>query len=218
MESTSTSTVASRLAATTTTKPVPTSSTPRLTLTRYVSPTSHYTFPSLYSFPPFFTKQPNLSTWSHQRQQWIQLILSYSKFTKTSYYNLSGNELVESFELFKNQQINRGLNKQVLIDILKHMQTNGGSVEFLFNNNNHNGTTAALVGVGKGSKEITGCYVYWKTPLEWAETLYNWIRETGQQNSILTFYELTEQDPSLGKCDHLFYFFTAIVESSKVLM
>lgn len=79
----------------------------RLTLKPLSSPTSGFLFPSIYSFPPFFTKQPNPQTWSHQLSQWIQLILAYCKFTKTSEFNAISNQLVNDSELFNNKAIKR---------------------------------------------------------------------------------------------------------------
>ncbi|GAA5955320.1 hypothetical protein JCM3765_003280 [Sporobolomyces pararoseus] len=183
MESTSTSTVTTHLPPSTSTSsrvpPPPTNHK----LIRYVSPLTQYKFPSLYSFPPFFTKQPNPTTWSHQRTQWIQLILNYSKFTKTSYLNLSSSNEICELELFKNHRINRGLSKEMILEILKFMSiSNPPSIEF----------------IQKEKGEEDACYVYWKTPLEWSETIYDWIQSTGQGNgTILTFYELTQEDSSL---------------------
>lgn len=37
-------------------------------------------------------------------------------------------------------------------------------------------------------------WLYWKRPEEWATTIYDWITSTGQTNSILTFFELTQGD------------------------
>ena len=202
MESTSTTTITSRLpppppavVSTSTSLNSNSNSNPHHhKLSRYVSPSTGYTFPSLYSFPPFFTKQPNLSTWSHQRTQWIQLILSYSKHTKSSYLNLSGTTVCES-ELFKNRRINRGLNKETILEILK----------FMAQNTNNNPPSIEFIpgpgGTKKGEgEESAACWVYWKTPLEWSETIYDWIQSTGQGGgTILTFYELTQSDPSLGE-------------------
>jgi ESCRT-II complex subunit VPS25 len=36
--------------------------------------------------------------------------------------------------------------------------------------------------------------VYWRRPEEWAEMIYTWIVNTGQNRSIMTFFELTEGD------------------------
>ncbi|GAA5872475.1 hypothetical protein JCM16303_004532 [Sporobolomyces ruberrimus] len=188
MESTSSTTVSSRLPPSSN---ADSKNPPRLHLSRYVSPSSGYTFPSLYSFPPFFTRQPNPLTWSHQRSQWIHLILSHSRHTRTSYFPpISSTTGLESFELFHNDKIKRTLSRETFIEILTFMASSTPpTIEFI----PQTGSTKTF----KTSSVEGGCYVYWKTPQEWAETIYDWIRETGQQGAILTFYELTESDPTL---------------------
>ena len=66
---------------------------------------------------------------------------------------------------------------------------------------------------GKGS-----CWVYWRRPEEWAEALSSWVvqfilleirsgranrefkvEETGQKNTVLTLYELTEGETSVSQ-------------------
>lgn len=62
----------------------------------------------------------------------------------------------------------------------------------------------------KSSKAVpTSALIYWRRPEEWATIIYDWVRagplveggklmrglqikETGQNNTIMTFYELTE--------------------------
>ncbi|GAA6013553.1 hypothetical protein JCM11491_002705 [Sporobolomyces phaffii] len=167
-------TVTARIAAPSNAEPK--SGGPRLTLARRVSPTTGYTFPSLYSFPPFFTKQPNPSTWAHQRDQWVRLVLSWSRHTKTSLISLSQPAL-DASELFTHRELNRALPLAVVTEVLKFMAASKPpAAEFV---------------------SQAACYVYWKTPAEWADAIYSWVRATGQQGAILTFYELTESDPSL---------------------
>lgn len=38
----------------------------------------------------------------------------------------------------------------------------------------------------------TSVLLYWNTPEQWADILYDWGVSTGQLNTILTFYEITE--------------------------
>lgn len=45
----------------------------------------------------------------------------------------------------------------------------------------------------KGEQSNT-CYVYWKTPSEWADAIYGWVDETGQKGTVLTIYEIREGD------------------------
>ena len=38
------------------------------------------------------------------------------------------------------------------------------------------------------------CWVYWRRPEEWATVLAEWVEETGQRNTVLTLYELTQSE------------------------
>lgn len=56
---------------------------------------------------------------------------------------------------------------------------------------------ASSVTKAKGSQAAPDgaiVWLYWKRPEEWASTIYDWINETGQTGSIMTFYELTQGD------------------------
>ena len=48
-------------------------------------------------------------------------------------------------------------------------------------------------------EQVSACYVFWRTPPEWADMLYGWVEETGQKGSVLTIYELKEGDAVRGK-------------------
>lgn len=101
---------------------------PRLSLPP-VTTSSGFSFPTLYSFPPFFTyvppslpelgganpthsKQPNEQTWAHQSAQWANLNLAYCRFHRIFRIDLT-EEQCES-ELFKNKAIDRALTLAVL--------------------------------------------------------------------------------------------------------
>ncbi|GAA6022901.1 hypothetical protein JCM10207_006856 [Rhodosporidiobolus poonsookiae] len=157
--------------------PAPPTSTPqstRLSL-RPTSSTAGFLFPSLYSFPPFFTRQPNPTTWSHQLQQWTTLILAWARYTRVWRVDLSDDACAR--EPFANPRIKRQLHLPTLRAILESMVT-AGSAEY-------------DPKPAKG-KPPTAAWIFWKRPEEWAALIYDWVKETGQTNSIMTFYELTE--------------------------
>ncbi|KAI5808836.1 ESCRT-II complex subunit-domain-containing protein [Peziza echinospora] len=78
--------------------PLPTTTTPTTT------PKS--LFPPQYTFPPFFTRQPNTTTFLRQRALWASFILSYCKHHRLWRLNVS--DALET-ELFWN----RGLGRRV---------------------------------------------------------------------------------------------------------
>ncbi|KDE05109.1 hypothetical protein MVLG_04452 [Microbotryum lychnidis-dioicae p1A1 Lamole] len=134
-----------------------------------------FVFPSLYSFPPFFTQQPTESTWSHQRSQWTTLILAYARHHRIFRFDIS--EATCTHELFNNTAIKRRVNISMLRAIFNFM-TSSGTAEY---------DTKPLKG-----QLPTGALVYWKTSDEWALAIYTWVKDKGLTNSIMTFWELTE--------------------------
>ncbi|BGO96829.1 DUF852 domain-containing protein [Rhodotorula toruloides ATCC 204091] len=152
--------------------PAPPSS---LTLRPTASATSSFLFPSIWSFQPFFTQQPNPQTYAHQLALWTQLVLTWCRFTRTWRIDLS-HETCEK-EPFRNAAIKRQVPLPFLRLIIESL-VSAGSAEY-----NPKPTK---------NKPATGAWIYWKRPEEWAQVIYDWVKETGQTNSIMTFYELTE--------------------------
>lgn len=130
-----------------------------------------FVFPSLYSFPPFFTRQPNVETWKSQQSHWISFILAYCRHKRIFRFQIS-QELLDT-ELFTNKKIQRHVKMDMLKEILDFMA------------NKHNGEW-----MDSGKKDVF--LIYWRTLNEWADMLMQWIEDTGQRNNILTYYELTE--------------------------
>ncbi|KAG4306181.1 hypothetical protein PORY_000169 [Pneumocystis oryctolagi] len=130
-----------------------------------------FVFPSLYEFPPFFTRQPNVETWKTQQFHWVSLILSYCRHKRIFRFQISHDLL--DMELFFNSKIKRRIKMDMLKEILDFME-NKNNGEWLDSN----------------KKDVF--LVYWRTLDEWADMMIHWIEETGQRNSVLTYYELTE--------------------------
>ncbi|KAG5649414.1 hypothetical protein H0H81_004007 [Sphagnurus paluster] len=42
------------------------------------------------------------------------------------------------------------------------------------------------------AKQTRSVLLYWRSPDEWAEALHSWATATGQLNTILTFYDITD--------------------------
>ncbi|GAA5892587.1 hypothetical protein JCM6882_005653 [Rhodosporidiobolus microsporus] len=155
--------------------PAPSSSSSKPLSLNPTSSSSGFLYPSLFSFPPFFTRQPNPTTWSHQLQQWTTLVLASCRFHRTWRVELT--EETCSKEPFTNERIKRRLHLPVLRAVIEHMVASG---------------SAEYDPKPSKGKPATGAWIYWKTPEEWAAAIYEWVKETGQTNSIMTFYELTE--------------------------
>ncbi|CAO1407774.1 unnamed protein product [Diamesa serratosioi] len=128
-----------------------------------------FEWPWEYSFPPFFTFQPNSETRKQQFLRWKELILQYQRYRKQAILNLN-----DDTELFNNDKINRRLDKETKTTILDEMCVN---------------KNAAAVGKNSGIYEI-----YWLTLEEWSNVVYNWAQNSGMTNSVLTQYELLNGD------------------------
>ena len=62
--------------------------------------------PSIYSFPPFFTRQPNAQTYAAQRAAWTNLILGYYRSKRLWRIDVN-QETIEKVPIFSNKDIQR---------------------------------------------------------------------------------------------------------------
>lgn len=65
-----------------------------------------YEIPSIYSFPPFFTRQPNAQTYAAQKAAWTNLILGYYRSKRLWRIDVN-QETTEKVPIFSNKQIQR---------------------------------------------------------------------------------------------------------------
>jgi ESCRT-II complex subunit VPS25 len=52
--------------------------------------------------------------------------------------------------------------------------------------------------IGKGEERNTA-WIWWRNPEEWATSIAEWVEETGQKNTVLTLYELTESEATVSQ-------------------
>ncbi|KAK9377935.1 ESCRT-II complex subunit-domain-containing protein [Lipomyces chichibuensis] len=155
------------------------------TLTSPISTSSRSTsfpFPSIYSFPPFFTRQPNSQTWTSQLSLWNSLILAYCRYNRI--WRIDLNTAIE-WDLFNNRDISRSLKLETCKEVLDSM-VKKGDAEW-------------VSGSGSQVSKNTSAIIYWRRPEEWANIIADWIDSTGQKNTILTLYEIAEGDLSLSQ-------------------
>lgn len=176
-----------------------------------INKSKKFEFPKIYNFPPFFTEQPNLNTFQSQLEQWKDIIINYCKFNKISALSISGkpltsdNEIIEEFNIndddeeeegeeedgdrfnkndfsiFKNDSINRNANNEFIIKIYEYLIKLKLGEWIDLNNKNY------------------GILIYWYPIEEWSRILYDWIDNTGQQNKILTIYEIRKGNLSINQ-------------------
>ncbi|KAI1263205.1 ESCRT-II complex, vps25 subunit [Xylariaceae sp. FL1019] len=164
-----------------------------------------FEYPREYSFPPFFTRQPNLSTRHAQHVKWASLILSYCAFhrifrlslspshshsTNTSDNQASPNP---SEDLFHNRRLKKRLSPSDAREVLEHMRRDGRA------------DVVNSGGKGGGGGDGGGgdvWYVYWRTPEEWASLLETYVEDTAQKGAVLTLYEIVNAEGGRGSEFH----------------
>jgi ESCRT-II complex subunit VPS25 len=148
---------------------------------------SGFTFPREYHFPPFFTRQTNLTTLHAQQATWASLVLAYARHHRIFKLQLSA---AADSDLFYNRALDRRLGMADIREVVEFMRKDGRA-EYV------SGGTVAAQGQGAaGTNDVV--YVYWNTPTEWAAIVEAYVDETAQKGSVLTLYELTEGDGTRG--------------------
>lgn len=146
-----------------------------------------FRFPVHYSFPPFFTLQPNLTTLARQLALWSALILSYCAHNHLFRLSLS---TAANGPLFYNSTLHRRLDLLSIRRVLDYMVSSEGDQRAAWVSSGGKKASAA------DSK--SSAWIYWKRPEKWADLIYGWVDETGQRGSVLTVYELRESDAVSG--------------------
>uniref|UniRef100_A0AC35TU30 Vacuolar protein-sorting-associated protein 25 n=1 Tax=Rhabditophanes sp. KR3021 TaxID=114890 RepID=A0AC35TU30_9BILA len=130
-----------------------------------------FSWPWHYDFPPFFTIQPNSATREKQLEAWGRLVIDFCNHI--SLYTVDLNELSSS-ELFHNQKLNRRLDLDGIKVVFEHLESTG-HIEWT-------------------DTKKSRCNVYWRTPTEWGQLIYEWATQNGLLNSPCTLFELTQGD------------------------
>ncbi|KZZ93455.1 ESCRT-II complex, vps25 subunit [Ascosphaera apis ARSEF 7405] len=145
-----------------------------------------FVFPAYYSFPPFFTPQPNTNTRLSQLRKWSALIRAYCRHHKI--YRLS---LVDvDSPLFYNSTIQKRLSLAEARNVIDWMCREEGD------------RRAEWIGpTGNTNAKVTA-YIWWRRPEEWATIIYEWVEQTGQKKTVLTLYELIEGEETMSQEFH----------------
>ncbi|KAM6333770.1 vacuolar protein-sorting-associated protein 25 isoform 1-T2 [Alca torda] len=130
-----------------------------------------FAWPWQYSFPPFFTLQPNCETRQKQLSAWCALALAYSQRHRLP--AMTVREAQDS-PLFANHRLQRKLPLESIQVVLEELRKNG-NLEWL-------------------DKNKTSFLIMWRRPEEWGKLIYQWVSKNGLTNSVFTLYELTSGD------------------------
>ncbi|KAH9169866.1 ESCRT-II complex vps25 subunit [Lactarius sanguifluus] len=136
---------------------------------------SGFLLPSIHSAPPFFTQQPNTATQAGFTEQWTRLLLAYARHRRLFTLRLEDAEVPggEWDEVLRNPRINKRLMPNHLVHLLDVMVNKD-------------------LAVYEPVKQTRAVLLYWRSPEEWADALHEWATNTGQLNTILTFYEISD--------------------------
>jgi ESCRT-II complex subunit VPS25 len=142
-------------------------------------------WPWQYGFPPFFTLQPNEDTRKKQLDAWCDLVLSYCKQNRI--YQL---DLIEAQnqELFENKKIDRKCSTDLMTQIIDTL-VKQNKAEWAVSADSNKKTTSSPGSAKTGRNK---CFIYWHTLDEWGKLIYDYVNRSGLQNSVCTFYELSE--------------------------
>ncbi|KAA1101153.1 hypothetical protein PGT21_009201 [Puccinia graminis f. sp. tritici] len=152
-----------------------------------------FKFPSIFSFPPFFTKQPNQQTWAHQASLWQQIILSYCRYHRVFKLDVSNSSttLLEESELFSNPSISRRLNADAIFSVFEIMVQSGTAEYYPTRPSN---PTKQNQGTSATATTRTYMLIHYDSPTTWADRIYDYISSNGLTNSVMTLHELTSPD------------------------
>jgi ESCRT-II complex subunit VPS25 len=141
-----------------------------------------FTFPTTYSFPPFFTPQPNSSTRHSQLQKWSSLIQAWCRHHRI--YRLSLIDAIDS-PLFHNSVLRKRVSlseARAIVDWMVKSEEDGGGgrrAEWVSGGaGGVSGTGEGAGGSGVGGTGAAGkivAWIWWRRPEEWAELLADWV-------------------------------------------
>ncbi|WOO77150.1 Vacuolar protein-sorting-associated protein 25 [Vanrija pseudolonga] len=139
---------------------------------RPTTTSSGYKLPALWSFPPFFTLQPNPATQAHQLALWSEIVLGWARHDRVFAVNADS---PDAGDVFVNKAINRKLLPPALKQVLAHMAKEGHAAP-------------------EPPRQAATYLIFWRKPEEWGQIIYDWVSDNGMTGTILTFYDLTDGD------------------------
>lgn len=159
------------------------------------SSSSSFQPPTLFSFPPFFTLQPNPATLKTQLTAWSSLVESYCRSTRTFYLSDDGGQDstggTTTSQLWGNAAIDRRLDAVGRQRVLQYMVEQGRAVWEMTGGEKQRQPSLA--------SQQQRALILWRKPEEWGRLIRDWIVSTGQDKSIMTFFELTEGEMIEGQ-------------------
>ncbi|KAI6041348.1 ESCRT-II complex subunit-domain-containing protein, partial [Pisolithus marmoratus] len=134
-----------------------------------------FRLPSIHAAHAFFTEQPNPTTQGTFADNWIRLILSYARYRRLFVIRVEDAEVAggDWDEILRNERINRRVLPSYLTSLISAMASRN-------------------LAYYEPPKQTRSVILLWRLPEEWADVLHSWGTATGQINTILTLYEITD--------------------------
>lgn len=98
-------------------------------------------------------------------------------------------------DLFRNRTIDRTMPAGEVREVFEDMRRQG-RIEVIGSSSSSSATHS--LSTTTSPSDPFSCYVFWKTPDEWAAAVEAFVDETAQRGSVLTLYELTAGDATRG--------------------
>ncbi|CAK7200036.1 hypothetical protein SEUCBS139899_002724 [Sporothrix eucalyptigena] len=184
---------------------------------------SSFKFPHYHNYPPMFTLQPNLNTRRAQLDKWSSLVLAYCRHYRIfrlavaqatsgdplapGPVRVDGDEVAAAAaadaddatpsiayyapDLFRNRTIDRVMPAGEVREVFDDLRRQG-RIEVI------GAPATSSLTTTTSPTDSFSCYVFWKTPEEWAAAVEAFVDETAQRGSVLTLYELTAGDGTRG--------------------
>ena len=126
------------------------------------SKTDSSPFTKSYSFPPFFSLQPNLSTRLNQFRKWSRLIQRYCR-----HHHIFKLSLASALDtpLFRNAELQKRLSPHDAREIVQWMTTPEGGKRAEWIDSQH----------GRAPEKGGLFWVFWKRPEEWGDVIADWV-------------------------------------------
>ncbi|KAF9233463.1 ESCRT-II complex subunit-domain-containing protein [Melanogaster broomeanus] len=122
-----------------------------------------------------FTTHTTPSFYPHVfTDHWTKLILTYARHRRLFTLRVEDAEVAggEWDEVLRNERINRRVPPSYLSSLIAALVSKN-------------------VAIYEPAKQTRSVLLLWRLPEEWAEVLHSWATTSGQLNTILTFYEIT---------------------------
>ncbi|XP_076047568.1 vacuolar protein sorting 25 isoform X2 [Oratosquilla oratoria] len=134
-----------------------------------------FEWPWQYSFPPFFTLQPNADVRKTQLDAWCSLVVVWCKHNGVSHIDVTE---ASTLPVFRNTSLSRALPADSISVVLEELSSRG-NLEWM-------------------DKAKRRGFIYWRSPAEWGQQIYSWAQNTSRINSVCTIYEITQGDDTQG--------------------